>query len=321
MSAIGLMRTIASRLKHRITSACKVTRKRTLEACVTFLNTVPAMSYESIVFNVMIASPGDVASERAIIRDVVYEWNVVHSQARSIVLLPVGWETHSTPEMGDSAQNILNNQILERCDLLVGVFWTRIGTPTTEYASGTVEEIERHIESGKPTMLYFSSQPVVQDTVESEQIEQLNAFKNSCRTRGLYESYDSFAGFKEKFYRQLQLKINENPIFQTGSESANVEVVESSTPFPELSNEAKILLKEASLDRNGTIIHFRHYGGTDIQANGKNLIDSNEARLVALWEGALHQLLNEGLVIERGQKGEIFNITNKGYQIADMIEL
>lgn len=38
------------------------------------------MSYIATAFNVMIASPGDVASERAIVRDVVYEWNAVKFQ-------------------------------------------------------------------------------------------------------------------------------------------------------------------------------------------------------------------------------------------------
>lgn len=88
------------------------------------------MSYQAKVFNVMIASPGDVASERAIIRDVIYEWNAVHSSPRNIVLMPIGWESHSSPEMGASPQTIINEQILDKCDLLVGVFWTRIGTPT-----------------------------------------------------------------------------------------------------------------------------------------------------------------------------------------------
>lgn len=269
----------------------------------------------------MIASPGDVASERAIIRDVVYEWNAVHSQARSIVLLPVGWETHSSPEMGDSAQNIINNQVLERCDLLVGVFWTRIGTPTTDYASGTVEEIERHMQSGKPTMLYFSSQPVVLDSVESEQIEQLKVFKESCRKRGLYESYDSLSGFKEKFYRQLQLKMYDHPMFKQGLVGTDIQVVVSKTPFPELTNEAKVLLKESSKDKNGTILYIRHLGGTDIQTNGKNLIDSNERREVARWESALQELVEKGFVIERGHKGQVFEISNEGYQVADMIEI
>ena len=50
------------------------------------------MSYRAQAFNVMIASPGDVSSERSIIRESIYEWNVVHSQSRNIALLPVGWD-------------------------------------------------------------------------------------------------------------------------------------------------------------------------------------------------------------------------------------
>lgn len=165
------------------------------------------MSYSATVFNLMIASPGDVASERSIVRDVVYEWNAVHSKSRNIVLMPIGWESHSSPEMGAHPQDIINNQILDKCDLLVGVFWTRIGTQTTEYASGTVEEIEKHIKSDKPAMLYFSSQPVAMDSVDIEQIQELKKFRESCQSRGLYESYDSHADFKEKFYRHLQLNL------------------------------------------------------------------------------------------------------------------
>ncbi|WP_198391594.1 hypothetical protein [Burkholderia ubonensis] len=58
------------------------------------------MSYQATVYKVMIASPGDVAAERNIIREILNEWNTVHSEKMKIVLLPVGWETHSSPEMG-----------------------------------------------------------------------------------------------------------------------------------------------------------------------------------------------------------------------------
>ena len=269
----------------------------------------------------MIASPGDVASERSIIRDVIYEWNAVHSTSRNIVLLPIGWESHSSPEMGGSPQEIINNQILDKCDLLVGVFWTRIGTPTNKYASGTVEEIEKHIESGKPAMLYFSSQPVVIDTVDAKQIEKLRAFKESCKSRGLYEEYDNHTDFKEKFYRHLQLKLNEHPMFRDIQTEAISDIVESNTQLPSLSSEARILLKEASLDPHGNILHSRYSGGTDIQTNGKNLITSQERREVAKWEVALEELVSQELLIERGHKGEIFEVSNLGYQIADMIEL
>lgn len=280
------------------------------------------MSYSAKVFNVMIASPGDVASERAIIRDVIYEWNAVHSQSRNIVLLPIGWESHSSPEMGSSPQTIINEQILDKCDVLVGVFWTRIGTPTKEHPSGTVEEIEKHIASGKPAMLYFSGQPVVMESVDLEQYQELQTFKKSCQSRGLYESYDSHTDFKDKFYRQLQLKVNQHKIFL--GENANeveAEPVQSNTKLPQLTNEARILLKEASLDPHGHVLHLRVIGGAHIQVNGKNLVSSNERREVSKWEAAIQELIGFQLLVANGQKGEIFQLTNLGYQVADMIEL
>jgi len=280
------------------------------------------VSYTATTFNVMIASPGDVASERAIVRDVVYEWNAVNSSVRKIVLLPVGWETHSSPEMGAPAQQIINRQVLNKCDLLVGVFWTRIGTPTEKHLSGTVEEIEKHIASGKPAMLYFSSQPVAMNTVDLDQIQRLEEFKQSCQSRGLYEGYDSHSEFKEKFYRHLQLKLNEHSLFQVGGVSPDdTSIVESRTKIPDLSQESRVLLKEASQDDGGTILHARYIGGTAIQTNGKNLIPSNDRREVAKWEEALEQLRSYDLVVDRGLKGEVFEITNLGYQVADMIAL
>ncbi|HKQ36500.1 MAG TPA: DUF4062 domain-containing protein, partial [Verrucomicrobiae bacterium] len=147
------------------------------------------MPYDAVVFRVMIASPSDVRVERDLIRDILAEWNAIHSSSRKVVLLPVGWETHASPTMGERPQAVINKQVLKDCDLLVGVFWTRIGTSTGEYASGTVEEIEEHLKAGKPAMLYFSSAPVVLDSVDPEQYKQLQAFKGSCRDRGLYWPY------------------------------------------------------------------------------------------------------------------------------------
>jgi hypothetical protein len=279
------------------------------------------MSYEAKVFNVMIASPGDVASERNIIREMLYEWNAVHSRVRKIVLLPVGWESHSSPEMGKRPQEIINTQILDKCDLLVGVFWTRIGTSTGKYISGTVEEIEKHIDAGKPTMLYFSEQPARLDSVDSEQYEKLKKFKASCKDRGFYETYDSHSEFKEKFYHHLQIKVNEHDIFFSNSEKPVQDVIyPSRTQIPQISEEARILLKEASMDNHGTILYVRAFGSTDIQTNGKNLIPEQNPRIVAQWESALSDLLNTELIVERGQKGEVFQVTNLGYQIADMID-
>lgn len=58
-----------------------------------------------------------------------------------------------------------------------------------------------------------------------------------------------------------------------------------------------------------------------MQTNGKGLIPSNDRREAAKWEYPLEQLSSHELVVGCGYKGEIFEITNLGYQVADMIVL
>jgi hypothetical protein len=225
--------------------------------------------------------------------------------------------------MGDKPQTILNKQILKDCDLLVGIFWTRVGTATDLYASGTIEEIEEHIKTGKPAMLYFSNSPVHPDSVDKEQYSKLQEFKKSCQTRGLYETFESINEFKEKFFRHLQLKINNDGYFKEKSIINDEKVVSISTVpnVPNLSKEAKVLLKEASNDLQGMILKLRFIGGMRIETHGKNLIEGNNPRTIALWESALEELLNERLILAQGYKGEVFKVTRLGYEIAEIISI
>jgi hypothetical protein len=45
------------------------------------------MGYDARVVKVMIASPGDVSTERQVVRDVLTEWNNIHSEDRKLVLM------------------------------------------------------------------------------------------------------------------------------------------------------------------------------------------------------------------------------------------
>jgi len=125
----------------------------------------------------MIASPGDVGKERGLVRNIIHETNDLHAANNQTVLLPVGWETHTAPELAGRDQEIINKIIVGKFDLLVGIFWTRLGTPTGEAESGTVEEIKRHVEAGKPAMIYFSAVPVAPESLNPEQYSALSAFK------------------------------------------------------------------------------------------------------------------------------------------------
>jgi len=274
------------------------------------------MPYQATTFNVMIASPGDVAAERAMVRQALADWNVIHSEARRIVLLPVGWETHSSPEMGQHPQHALNEQLLARSDLLIGIFWTRLGTPTPTHASGSVEEIESHIAVGKPTMLYFSNQPVRPDSVNTEQYAKLSAFKDSCKQRGLYEEYVDLAEFRENFFRQLQLKLNEDPYFAVAT--ATTQVTELAVSKTELSNEAKALLIAAAKE-DGLITRVAYLSGMDIQAGGRNFVENGDRRDIAMWEAAVEELARAGLTEDRSGKREVYLVTHAGYRAADAL--
>src|SRR5262245_32005323 len=93
--------------------------------------------------NVAIASPGDVAAEREAVLKVFTRWNDVNEH---VFLHPVMWESGSVPTLGDHPQHLLDEQILARSDLLVGILWSKLGTPTPTAGSGTAEEILEFIE-------------------------------------------------------------------------------------------------------------------------------------------------------------------------------
>ena len=166
--------------------------------------------YTANVVKVMIASPSDVDDERDIIRRVVQDWNAAHSELQGLVLMPVGWDTHATPEAGSRPQAIINKQLLATSDLLVAVFWTRIGSPTGAAISGTVEEITAHVERGRPAMIYFSARPIAPHHVDAKQFESLRRFRDRFKKQALVEEYEDVNQFKTTFTRQLAQTVNAN---------------------------------------------------------------------------------------------------------------
>jgi hypothetical protein len=272
------------------------------------------VGYDAKVIKVMLASPVDVAQERRVARDVVYEWNAVNAEDRRTVLMPIGWESHAFPEMGDRPQAIVNKQVLKGCDLLVAVFWTRLGTPTGEAQSGTVEEIDEHLVAGKPALIYFSSAPVRLDSVDKGQYDALLEFKESCRQRGLVAEYENLKAFRLTFSRNLaQVMIQK---FARGSTSGNAHI-EQPPADPTLTDEARELLGEAASDPNGTVMKLVSMGGTHVQANGREFATLGDARSEAKWRRAIDELDALNLLEDRAGKGELYFVTDAGYVAVD----
>lgn len=281
------------------------------------------MSYKADIFQVIIASPGDVPRERQLAREIILEWNAINSRDKKIFLMPVGWEHNSTPEMGDRGQEFINKQILEESDLLIGIFWTRIGSQTGDYKSGSVEEIEKHVKTGKPTMLYFSNVPVVLDSTDPAQYEELKKFKEKCQSNGLVESFNTIEEFRMKLTRQLSSKIIQHNHFKGRTDLINNEIQDKGNNENEiinnLSDTEKLLLIEASKDPSGTILKLSYIGGIEFHTNTKLLNEDDSPRTKVLWDTALNNLINKGLIKEVGFKGEVFELTLLGYKIADLL--
>jgi hypothetical protein len=165
------------------------------------------MSFKTETYRVMIGSPSDLAEERQIATDAINEWNAQHAAAEGVMLLPVKWETHAVPTSGVRPQDAINSQLVDVCDLLVGMFWTRLGTSTGVAASGTVEEIERFVDAGKPAMLYFSERKTGDAAPDAKQAAKLKRFKEATYKKALVGRFDSAEDLRRTLLRDLTRQV------------------------------------------------------------------------------------------------------------------
>jgi hypothetical protein len=165
------------------------------------------MSFKSETYRVLIASPSDLAEERQAATEAVNDWNAQHASAEAVVLLPVKWETHATPQSGIRPQEAINDQLVRKCDILVGLFWTKLGTRTGVAESGTVEEIDQCVGAGKPALLYFSSRPIDPNKIDLKQHRQLRRFKDATYKKALIGSFSQVDELRQTLLRDLMSQV------------------------------------------------------------------------------------------------------------------
>jgi len=166
---------------------------------------------------VFVASPSDTREERMSMQAVVQELNLGLADSRGIFLELVGWETHSWPGLGHDVQDVINHQI-SIPDVIVGIFWKRLGTPTSRAASGSVEEIQNALElkaAGKPieVLVYFNEASYSPQEDELEQIAGVFKFRRELNERGmLISTYNGLEDFRTKVIRHLTQIIRRWPV-------------------------------------------------------------------------------------------------------------
>jgi hypothetical protein len=165
------------------------------------------MVFKSDTYRVLIASPSDLAEERQAAAEVINDWNLQHVADESTVLLPVRWETHSMPQSGIRPQEAINAQIVQDADILIGMFWTKIGTKTEVAESGTVEEIDQFVAAGKPALLYFSDRPVNVSKINFDQLKRLRDFKEETYRKALTGNFSSIEELRQTLSHHLMRQV------------------------------------------------------------------------------------------------------------------
>ncbi len=155
-------------------------------------------------FRIVLASPGDVASERDAVSRVVQELNRTVAPHVDHELRLSRWETDVAPGASpDGPQGLVDQRLqIGDADVLIGVFWRRFGTPTRDAGSGTEHEFRLAYESWKKTgrprlMIYFSGKPYAPQIPEDvAQWSKVLDFKVNFPKEGLYWDYKSVSQFE-----------------------------------------------------------------------------------------------------------------------------
>ncbi len=180
------------------------------------------------IVSVFVASPSDVADERARLEEIVAEINNTWAAEMRIRLELIRWETHAFPGKGEDAQAVINEEIPDNYDIFFGLMWHRFGTPTKRAGSGTEEEFSRaktrHDKepSAVKIMFYFKDAPVAPSKLDTAQLNKVQAFKKSLGEEGvLHWTFTDLQSFEAlvRLHLQRQLQAYSRSITSPASPS------------------------------------------------------------------------------------------------------
>jgi hypothetical protein len=162
---------------------------------------------------VFLACPGDLVAERSRFPRLLETVNNMRAHSLGLHFEPVGWE-RVIPSFG-RPQELINSE-LETADLVVVMFWNRVGSPssTTSDRTGTIEEFElarerygraerrRPGSAGKPLVWVYFRTPTV---FEGDQYDSLVKFRKELEAGKdlFFREYESLEEWEEMFRQHL----------------------------------------------------------------------------------------------------------------------
>ena len=184
------------------------------------------------IYIILISCPSDVQKEIQSIKEVIEEINHQTIARNHICFQVKHWSRDVDTEIGQEAQQYINENLVDDCDILVSIFKTRFGSPTKNAASGTEEEINKFVDAKKKCFLYFSrkSDDIDLASLDLDQMQKVRNFRSSISDTSLYRFYDSLQNLKEVFKSDFNIYLNkmlsEHKSISEKSEKTDIEIKE-----------------------------------------------------------------------------------------------
>jgi tetratricopeptide (TPR) repeat protein len=164
------------------------------------------------ILKVVVASPSDVQAERKCLERVVAELNRGIVADRGLRIELGRWETDAFPGFHpEGPQGLIDHRLrIDDCDVLIGIFWKRFGTPVHDAKSGTEHEFRIAYETWKRNrrpqiMVYFNEKrPSTPPSIaELDQWRQVLEFRQAFPAEGLWWPYRGAKQFEELVRQHL----------------------------------------------------------------------------------------------------------------------
>jgi hypothetical protein len=170
------------------------------------------------VFTIVLASPGDVATERKLINKIIEEENRNHWERHGVTLNLLRWEIETYPTFHPKGpQGHVDDKLrIADADILVGIFWRHLGTLIMNgEETGTEHEINTAIaaweQNRRPDIMLYFKQEAYLCTKQEEALQWAGVlrYKDSLPSAGLWCHFypEGDDTLETLFRRHLAIKI------------------------------------------------------------------------------------------------------------------
>jgi hypothetical protein len=217
------------------------------------------VSYSARVHRLLVSAPGDILTDdlRTVERR-VQTWTATYGESFGAVVVPLHWRSAAAAAHGDRPQAALNAQLVDSADAVLALFWGRIGTPTGEAPSGTIDELERALDNGKVVGILRCKRPYPPD-VDTKQLRDLRDWLDENRSRSLvldYESGEALSQHVEQFLTRVvsQRDAEDRIAFVASDSTAATDLASAASVWPRVESEDRV-----RTDSNGRVRSTRNH--------------------------------------------------------------